>query len=133
MATPTIQANEALINGSADCQRLALLNFFRTTRNQEEGLPVRRPIHNSAFLGKLDWKLTSANDLAFSYNFNRSNKLNETFDVPTYGNSANGTEGPSRIQVANLNLFSTISPDLLNEFHYTYARENRPRLGFVAF
>src|SRR5262245_27749443 len=26
--TPTIQANEALINSSADCQRLALLNFF---------------------------------------------------------------------------------------------------------
>jgi hypothetical protein len=127
VTTPTIQANESLINGSPDCQRLALLNFFRTTRNQEEGRPVRRPVHNSAFLGKFDWKLTSANDLAFSYNFNRSNKLNETFDVPTYGNSANGTEGPSRIQVANLNLFSTISPDLLNEFHYTYARENRPR------
>ncbi len=125
--TPTIQANEALINGSADCQRLALINFFRTTRNQNEGDPVRRPVHNSAFLGKWDWKITSANDLSFSYNFNRSNKINETFDVPTYGNSANGIEGASRIQVANLNIFSTLSPTLLNEFHYTYSRENRPR------
>jgi hypothetical protein len=127
IAAPTIQANEALIAGSADCQRLALINFFKTTRNQNEGDPVRRPVHNSAFLGKWDWKITPATDLAFSYNFNRSNKINETFDVETYGNSANGIEGPSRIQVANLNIFSTLSPSLLNEFHYTYGREARPR------
>ena len=56
--TPTILANEALINGNTDCQRLALLNFFRTTRDQEEGLPIQRPISNSAILGKLDWDLT---------------------------------------------------------------------------
>src|SRR2546422_10622636 len=35
---PTIQANEALINGSADCQRLALINFIKATRSQDEGL-----------------------------------------------------------------------------------------------
>ena len=53
-ASPTVQANEALINSNADCQRLALLNFFRTSRGQEEGLPSQRPIKNSALLGKLD-------------------------------------------------------------------------------
>jgi outer membrane receptor for ferrienterochelin and colicin len=125
--TPTIQANEALIAGSPDCQRLALINFFQVTRNQREGDPVRRPVHNNAILGKWDWKITPANDLGFSYNFNRSNKINETFDVPTYGNSANGIEGPSRIQVANLNIFSTLSPTMVNEFHFTYGREARPR------
>jgi hypothetical protein len=127
--TPTIQANEALIAVSPDCQRLALINFFQVSRNQSEGDPVRRPLHNSAVLGKWDWKLTPSNDLGFSYNFNRSNKINETFDVPTYGNSANGTEGPSRIQVANLNLFSTLSARTLNELHFTYGREARPRTG----
>jgi Carboxypeptidase regulatory-like domain/TonB-dependent Receptor Plug Domain len=127
VSTPTILANEPLINANSDCQRLALLNFFRTTRNQEEGNPVRRPLHNSAFLGKWDWKITPSNDLAASYNFNRSNKINETFDVESYGNSANGIEGPSRIQVANLNLFTTLSPTRLNELHYTYGREARPR------
>jgi len=124
---PTIQANEALINGSADCQRRALLNFFRTTRNQDEGQPVRRPVHNTAVLAKWDWKASPANQVSFSYNFNRSNKVNETFDVATYGNSANGIEGPSRIQVANFNVFSTLSPTMLNEAHFTYSRENRPR------
>ena len=40
VANPTLAANEALINASADCQRVALLNFFKTTRGQDEGQPV---------------------------------------------------------------------------------------------
>ncbi len=125
--TPTIQANEALINASADCQRLALLNFIKTTRNQDEGQPIKKPVNTSAFLGKLDWRVNPANDLAMSYNFNRSKKENETFDVATYGTSANGTEGPGKINAFNLNLFTTLSASEVNEFHATYLRENRPR------
>jgi hypothetical protein len=52
---------------------------------------------------------------------------NETFDVPTYGNSANGTEGPGKIHAFNLNLFTTFSSTRVNEFHATYLREDRPR------
>ena len=54
--TPIITnpAHEGLINGSLECQRLALLNFFRTTRNQEEGNPIDHTIDNTAILGKLD-------------------------------------------------------------------------------
>ncbi|HEX8476029.1 MAG TPA: carboxypeptidase regulatory-like domain-containing protein [Pyrinomonadaceae bacterium] len=125
--TPTILANEALINSNADCQRLALLNFFRTSRNQEEGLPTKRPVRNSALLGKIDWNITPANKLSTSYNFDHSRNENQTFDVTTYGNSANGIEGPSKIQVLNLNLFSSVSATKVNEAHFTYARENRPR------
>ena len=45
-----------------------------------------------------------------SYNFNHSRKENETFDVATYGTSANGIEGdPARINVLNLNWFTTLS------------------------
>jgi hypothetical protein len=124
---PTIQANEALINSNADCQRLALLNFFRTRLNQEEGLPIKRPIRNSAVLGKIDWNLTPANKLAISHNFDYSRNENQTFDVATYGNSANGIEGPSKINVFNLNLFTSISATKLNEAHFTYSREERPR------
>ncbi len=125
--TPTIQANEALINSNADCQRLALLNFFKTTRQQDEGQPVKKPINTSSLLGKVDWKFTESNELAFSYNFLRTNKENETFDVETYGNSANGTEGPGKIHAFNANFFTTFSPTMLNEFHATYLREERPR------
>ena len=127
VVAPTVQANEALINGSADCQRRALLTFFQTSRNQNEGLPVNRKINNSALLGKIDWDLSLRNKLSASYNFDHSRNTNQTFDVPTYGTSANGTEGPSKINVFNLNLFSTISPTMLNEGHFTYSREVRPR------
>ncbi len=127
VAAPTILANEALINGSPDCQRLALTNFFRTTRSQEEGLPVQRLIRNTALLGKLDFLLNNDNKLGVSYNFDHSENTNQTFDVPTYGNSANGIEGPSKINNLNFNLISTISATKVNEAHFSYSRENRPR------
>ncbi len=127
VATPTITANEALINSSADCQRLALINFIRTTRSQEEGLPVKHPIKNYAFLLKTDFNLNKSNQLGVSYNFDYSKNTNQTFDVSTFGNSANGIEGPSKINNLNVNLFSTVSPTKLNEAHFSYTREFRPR------
>ncbi|HXU35747.1 MAG TPA: TonB-dependent receptor [Blastocatellia bacterium] len=127
VSAPTIGANEALINGSADCQRLALLNFFQNKLGQNEGLPIKHPQRNTATLAKLDWNVSANNKLSASYNFDYSKNENQTFDVATYGTSANGTEGPSKINVFNLNLFSSFSPTKLNEAHFTYARESRPR------
>ena len=127
VTAPTIGANEALINSSADCQRLALINFIKATRNQDEGLPVKHQINNEAFLTKVDWDVTPSNKLAISYNFDYSKNTNQTFDVATYGNSANGIEGPSKINNFNVNLFSTISPTKVNEAHFSYTRELRPR------
>jgi hypothetical protein len=125
---PTIGANEALINSSGDCQRRALLNFFQTTLGQNEGLPVAHPIKTAALLLKTDVNFNPDNRLSVSYNFNHSRKENETFDVATYGTSANGTEGdPARINVINANWFTTLSASRLNEFHFTYSRESRPR------
>lgn len=124
---PTVQANEALINSNVDCQRRALLSFFQSTRNQDEGVPIDYSVRNSAFLGKLDWQLNGANKLSTSWNFDHSKNTNQTFDVPTYGTSANGTEGPSKINVFNFNLYTTVSPTMLNEAHFTYSREERPR------
>src|ERR1044072_2344126 len=67
ITTPTILANEAAISGNDDCARLALINFMRTTRNQEEGLPVDHKINNQAFLAKVDINLNKSNQLAVSY------------------------------------------------------------------
>jgi outer membrane receptor protein involved in Fe transport len=126
-SAPTITANEALINGSDDCARLALINFIRTTRNQEEGLPVDHKINNQAFFAKVDLNINKANQLAISYNFDYSKNTNQTFDVATYGNSANGIEGPSKINVLRFNLFTTLTPTKVNEAHFSYSRELRPR------
>ena len=125
--TPTVAANSALIASNADCQRLALLNFFQTSRGQAEGLPVEHPIRNTALLGKFDWTLNANHNMSASYNFDRSNNKNQTFDVPTYGDSANGIEGPSKINSVNFNLFSTFSARHVNEAHVGFSREDRPR------
>src|SRR5206468_10047785 len=100
-SAPTLAANEGLINASADCQRIALLNFFRTRRGQEEGQPVDHTINNNAALAKVDWSLSPASTLSVSYNFDYSKNSNQTFDVASYGDSANGVEGPSKIHVLN--------------------------------
>ena len=127
VAAPTIGANEALINTNDDCARLSLLGFMRTSRNQEEGLPVRRPTHNSAVLGKYDLNLNQKNQFSASYSFDASRKVNETFDVPTYGDSANGTEGTSYIHAFNANLVSALTDRWVNEGHFTFSKEERPR------
>ena len=58
-----------------------------------------------AMLLKADANVGAASRLSASYNFNHSRKENETFDVATYGSSANGTEGdPARINVAEREL-----------------------------
>jgi Carboxypeptidase regulatory-like domain/TonB-dependent Receptor Plug Domain len=127
VSAPTIGSNETLINASPDCQRVALLSFLKTSRGQDDGQPVKHTVNNNALLTKLDWNLSPANNLSISYSFDYSKNLNQTFDVATYGTSANGTEGPSKINIMNANLFSTVSANKLNEFHLTVSRENRPR------
>ena len=111
-----------------DCQRVALLNFFQTRLGQDEGQPINHPLKTFAMLLKADANVGAASRLSTSYNFNHSRKENETFDVASYGASANGTEGdPARINVLNTNFFTTFANNKLNEFHFTYSRETRPR------
>jgi hypothetical protein len=131
---PVAGTNDGDIQANAECQRLALLNFFKTppsplTFSQNEGLPVIHEEKNAAALGRFDWNVTPKNQFSASYNFDYSKNPNQTFDVPTYGTSANGVEGPSKIQALNTNFFTTFSATKLNEFHFTYGRENRPRLA----
>src|SRR5438874_2256922 len=127
VSSPVVGANDGLIGSNPECQRVALLSFFKNSVNQNEGLPVQHQVHNSAILGKYDWNLNAANNLSASYNFDRSNNPNQTFDVPTYGTSANGTEGPSKINAVNFNLFTSVSSKKVNEGHFSFSREDRPR------
>src|SRR5713101_4681904 len=129
--TPVISnaAQETAIGSNSECQRLALLNFFQTSRTQQEGLPISHPIRNSAALGKFDWLVTPKNQLSASYNFDYSKNTNQTFDVPTYGDSANGIEGPSKINSVNFNILTTVSAKKINEGNIGFSREDRPRLA----
>jgi hypothetical protein len=125
---PTVAQHEGLINGNGDCQRLALLGFMQSRLGISDGNPITHPNKTFALLSKLDLVASANNHVSGSWNFNHSRKENETFDVATYGNSANGTEGdPARINVMNLNWFTTLSSRIVNEAHFTYSRESRPR------
>jgi hypothetical protein len=133
VATPVVGVDDAVIAGSAECQRASLLNFFKTAtfpapfKNTDEGKPVIHQVRNAAVFGRVDYNLNAKNQFFGSYNYDWSKNANQTFDVPTYGSSANGIEGPSKIQAVSTNWFSTLSNTMLNEAHFTYARENRPR------
>jgi hypothetical protein len=115
------------VAGVADCQRQVLLSFLKNGVGQDDGQPVKHPIRNSAALARFDWNVSQKNQFALSYNFDYSKNTNQTFDVPTYGDSANGIEGPSKINVINANHYTTISSNKLNEAHFSYQREVRPR------
>jgi hypothetical protein len=133
VATPIVGVNDAVIQASGECQRVALLNFFKTAafpapfKNTDESLPVIHQVRNAAMFGRVDYNLNAKNQIFGSYNFDWSKNPNQTFDVATYGTSANGIEGPSHIQAANTNWVSTLSNTMLNEAHFTYSRETRPR------
>ena len=129
VANPNVQANEALINrqprlpAARRCSRSSARASARTRR-----VPIEHPVETVSLLGKIDVVANQKNNVSGSWNFNHSRKENETFDVATYGASANGIEGdPARINVVNLNWFTTLSTRMLNEAHFTYSREKRPR------
>jgi hypothetical protein len=131
IADPVFNSNisDAEIAGSPDCQRQVLLNFMQTNFNEDDGQPIDHQVRNASAFGRVDYNLNAKNQIFGSYSFDWSKNPNQTFDVPTYGTTANGIEGPSKIQVVNTNWYSTISNNMLNEAHFTYSRENRPRLA----
>lgn len=129
ISNPVFGSNitDAQISASGDCQRQVLLNFMQTKFNENDGLPIVHQVRNAAMFGRVDYNLNAKNQIFGSYNFDWSKNPNQTFDVPTYGTTANGIEGPSHIQAVNTNWFSTLSNTMLNEAHFTYSRETRPR------
>src|SRR5215813_14611465 len=115
------------ISASGDCQRQTLLNFMSTNYGENDGFPVDHIQRNASVFGRVDYNLDAKTQLFFSYSFDRSNNPNQTFDVPTYGTTANGIEGASHIQSFNVNGTTSITNNVLNEAHFTYSRETRPR------
>src|SRR6266702_4507609 len=129
ITNPVFRSNitDAQIDANGDCQRQVLINFYKSNFNENEGLPVNHNINNGAFFGRMDYTINPRNQFFGSYNFDYSRNPNQTFDVATYGTTANGIEGPAHIQTLNFNLVSTISDRKLNEAHVTYGYETRPR------
>jgi Carboxypeptidase regulatory-like domain/TonB-dependent Receptor Plug Domain len=105
--------------------RLVTLFATRFGSPGEQGT-IKRTNVADVFLVKLDVQLNSSNLLTVRHNFSRAEQVNGTFDVPTWGTSANGRK-TSKSNSFITQLVSTISPTLLNEFRFQWAKEERPR------
>jgi len=88
--------------------------------------PIARTNDARAGLVKIDWRLSDRHNLSLKYNHTWSQQDNGTFDVDTWGRSANGIE-KDHSNAGNLALASYLSPVLTNEFRFQYSREDRPR------
>ena len=88
--------------------------------------PISRTNDARAALVKLDWRLSDRHNLSLKYNYTWSEQQNGTFDVDTWGRSANGLERDWSNAV-NGSLTSFLSSRLSNEFRFQISREDRPR------
>jgi hypothetical protein len=88
--------------------------------------PIRRTNNANALLVKLDWRLSPMHSLSLKYNYTNSRQENGTFDVDTWGRSANAVENDYSHAV-NGSLVSLLSQSVTNEFRFQFAREYRPR------
>src|SRR2546425_1152969 len=79
-----------------------------------------------AALAKFDFRLSDKHSLSLKYNYTWSEQKNGTFDVDTWGASANGLE-QSHSHAVNGSLASCLSSRTSNEFRFQYSREDRPR------
>lgn len=104
-----------------------LANIFATRFNDpNEQTTIERSNDADVLLGKVDIQLNNNNLLTLRHNFSRAEQVNGTFDVPTWGRSANGRE-TSKSNSFIGQLVSNFSSTLLNEFRFQWAKEERPR------
>ncbi len=92
-----------------------------------ENAPITRTDDATVFLGKLDYHTSNNKHLAtVRYSYTDSKQENGTFDVDSWGASANAVEEDSS-SAGTGSLISTLSANFLNEGRFQWAREDRPR------
>jgi hypothetical protein len=103
-----------------------IVDFFTALGSPNENGPIERTNDARVLLGKIDQQISPANLFTVRYNYTWSRQENGTFDVDSWGRSANGLERDFSNAVSG-SLLSTVSNNMLNEFRFQWAREDRPR------
>lgn len=115
------------VNDPAALERLdAFLQSRWPGLFEDEFGPIKRTDDGRALLSKLDVNVHGRHQASVKYNHTWSEQINGTFDVDSWGASANGIEGAVSNAV-NGSLRSQLSNALSNEFRIQVAREDRPR------
>ena len=125
-ATETKQQRRAV----EDPANLAKLQDFLTTRwpglFEGEFGPIDRTDDARALLVKADIHVNGSNQLSFKYSHSWSEQLNGTFDVDSWGLSANGIE-TDEAHAFNASWRSLLGSTLSHELRLQWAREDRVR------
>lgn len=91
-----------------------------------ENLPIDRTDDAQVFLGKIDWVPNQSNLATIRLNYTDAEQVNGTFDVDTWGRSANAEELDESLAVSG-SLVTNVNRNVLNELRFQWAREDRPR------
>ncbi len=103
-----------------------VVDYFASIGSPGENGPIERKDDALVFLGKIDGQVSQQHLLTLRYAYTKSRQPNGTFDVDSWGTSANATENDSSNAVSGSAL-STFSASVLNELRFQWAREDRPR------
>jgi hypothetical protein len=103
-----------------------VVDYFASLGSPNENGSIQRTNDARVFLAKVDWQLSPKNLATIRYNYTWSDQKNGTFDVDSWGVSANADEKDYSHAVTG-SLVSNISTNLLNEFRFQWAKEWRPR------
>jgi outer membrane receptor for ferrienterochelin and colicin len=103
-----------------------VVDYFAANGSPAENGSIDRGNDARVFLGKLDWQINPSHLATLRYNYTWSEQKNGTFDVDSWGRSANAAEKDYSHAVTG-SLISGFSSSLLNEFRFQWAKEFRPR------
>jgi hypothetical protein len=100
--------------------------LFASLGSPNENGPIARTDDAQVGLAKFDWNLSSSTLLTGRYVYTDSEQVNGTFDVDSWGRSANAIE-QDYSHAGTTTLISSFGSNLFNEFRLQYAKEWRPR------
>jgi hypothetical protein len=103
-----------------------VVDAFAALGSPDENGPITRTDDALALLAKLDWRASDKHLLTLRYAYTWSEQQNGTFDVNSWGRSANAVEKDFSKAITGSAL-STFNANLSNEFRFQFAREDRPR------
>jgi hypothetical protein len=103
-----------------------VVDAFAALGSPNENGPIERTNDARVLLAKADWSLSQSNLATIRYNYTFSENENGTFDVDSWGRSANAIEKDDSNALTG-SLISTFTSSLLNEFRFQTAKEKRPR------
>ncbi|MCH9647092.1 MAG: carboxypeptidase regulatory-like domain-containing protein [Deltaproteobacteria bacterium] len=103
-----------------------VVDAFAGLGSPNENGPISRSDDALVALAKFDWTASASNLFTLRFNYFDIEQQNGTFDVDSWGRSANAVEQVESSAISG-SLISNISSGFLNELRFQWALEDRPR------